>query len=112
MNSANGEAMDVQIFQMNIGRVFGVEPYLGPLAKGVGIALAGQASGVTIDTIGVIGDLQASDLDVAGIGQLILKNTAPKIRPKNARPMKPIAPKLSKIERFFSLILPIVHIEP
>jgi len=65
-----GQAVDVQVVEVDVGRVLGVDADGGPEAVGVGVALAGQASRVEFHAIGVVGDLQTGDLDIAGVGEV------------------------------------------
>ncbi|MSP12988.1 MAG: hypothetical protein EXR62_08520 [Chloroflexi bacterium] len=65
-----GQAMDVQMVEVDVRRVFGVQASGGPRAVGRRVAFAGQAAGMEFDAAGVIGDLQVADLDVAGICQV------------------------------------------
>ena len=64
------QAVDVEVFEVNINRVFSVEPDGGPLTKRVGVAFASQPACVILDATGVIGDFQTSDFQVAAVGKV------------------------------------------
>ena len=69
-NAGRCQAVDVQVTQVDVGRFLGVEAAGGPVSEGEGVTLASQATGVVFHAAGVIGDLQAGDLDVAGVGEV------------------------------------------
>ena len=64
------QTVDTQMGQVYVRRILGIQANGRPISKGRVIALAGQVPAVELDASRVVGDLQAGELDVAGVGQV------------------------------------------
>ena len=65
------QPVDVQVLEMDIGRVLGIEADGSPIAVRVAIAVAAQATvAIVLDATGMVGYFQTGNLDIAGVGEV------------------------------------------